>query len=89
MDKFTQEEFDEMHKDFIVNFANKYFGMDLNFKEVCYMKGMSEEEFNRKINKNQDCPDLWKDEWVDGDENEYDSSSGGEEVDDPTGFWDN
>jgi hypothetical protein len=49
--KFTQEEFNEAHKDFIQNYGIKYRLLDLDFKTVMKMHGISDYEFNDKINK--------------------------------------
>lgn len=78
--KFTQEEFDNHYKEFIMN-PSKYQSMDLNFKMSMLMRGCSNDEFDSKIdNRGASAPKSYEqgnDEWVDRDENEYDSSIGG------------
>ena len=47
--KFTQEEFNEAHKDFIQNYGIRYRLLDLDFKSVMKMHGISDYEFDDKI----------------------------------------
>ena len=76
----TQEEFNTHHKEFLMSFNSKYRLLDLDFKTVMTMKGLSEEEFDQKI-KQINNPQ-WG-EWVDEDNDEWDSysSHGGDDYD--------
>ena len=78
--KFTQDEFNAHHKEYIENYATKYSTMDLNFKMVMFMRGCTDEEFNDKMNElNNPKPQTKSYSWVDEDNNEYDSFSDGED----------
>ena len=78
--KFTQDEFNAHHKEYIENYATKYSTMDLNFKMVMFMRGCTDEEFNDKMNElNNPKPQTKSYSWVDEDNDEYDSFSDGED----------
>ena len=68
--KFTQEEFDNHYKEFIMN-PSKYQTMDLNFKMAMLMKGCSSEEFDSKIDSRGTPPEEYNqssEEWVDNED---------------------
>ena len=86
--KFTQDEFNNHHKEFIANYSTKYKVMDLDFKRVMFMKGMCNEEFNDKMSVYENPPEnvtcsysgllsTQSYNWVDEDNDEYDSFSDG------------
>ena len=56
--KFTQEEFDNHYKEFLMN-PSKYQSMDLNFKMSMLMRGCSDDEFDSKIDNRGSSDDTW------------------------------
>jgi len=90
--KFTQDEFNAHHKEFIQNYASKYSTMDLDFKMVMFMRGCTEEEFKDKMSvyenplENVTCsysglPSTQSYSWIDEENSDYDSFSDGSDGD--------
>tara|TARA_B100000768_G_C11168385_1_gene327581 strand:+ start:463 stop:771 length:309 start_codon:yes stop_codon:yes gene_type:complete len=82
--KFTQDEFNSHHKEFIANYSTKYRLMNLDFKMVMFMKGMTNEEFDDKMGVYESVTCNYSGllstqsyNWVDGDDDDYDSFSDG------------
>ena len=76
--KFTQEEFDNHYKEFLMN-PSKYQSIDLDFRMAMLMRGCSVDEFDNKITNRgaRHETKLSSEPWVDnedGDE-QYDYSS--------------